>query len=136
MVRNAIELRDRWARLQGSPVELDLSRYDGPVEAIESRAGELRGVSDSSLRAEARALRHRALRGEPRTDLVEPTFALVSVVSERVLGLRPYAEQIVAGLAMTEQKVVEMQTGEGKTLAAVMPVAVCNALDRPRRRTS
>jgi preprotein translocase subunit SecA len=51
-------------------------------------------------------------------------FALVLVAAERALGLAPYDEQVIAGLAMGEGKVVEMQTGEGKTLAAVAPVAL------------
>jgi preprotein translocase subunit SecA len=41
--------------------------------------------------------------------------------------MRPFDEQVVAALAMDEGAIVEMQTGEGKTLAAVMPAAV-NAL--------
>ena len=43
------------------------------------------------------------------------------------MGTRPFAEQIVGGLAMHQGKIAEMQTGEGKTLAAVAPVAL-NAL--------
>ena len=42
-------------------------------------------------------------------------------------GSRPFDEQIVGGLAMHQGKIAEMQTGEGKTLAAVAPVAL-NAL--------
>ena len=45
----------------------------------------------------------------------------------RALGQRPFDEQIVAALALDDGHVVEMQTGEGKTLAAVMPAAL-NAL--------
>src|SRR5260221_13974415 len=41
--------------------------------------------------------------------------------------MRPYDEQVVAALALHRGAVVEMQTGEGKTLAAVMPVYL-NAL--------
>ena len=41
--------------------------------------------------------------------------------------MRPFDEQVVAALAMDEGAIVEMQTGEGKTLAAVMPAAL-NAL--------
>ena len=41
-----------------------------------------------------------------------------------MLGLRPFDEQVVAALALADGTVVEMQTGEGKTLAAVTPVAL------------
>ena len=56
-----------------------------------------------------------------------PLFALAREVAPRELGLRPFDVQIVAALALDRGAVVEMQTGEGKTLAAVMPAAL-NAL--------
>ena len=57
-------------------------------------------------------------------------FALAREASRRVLGQRPFDEQIVAALALDEGHVVEMQTGEGKTLAAVMPAALNAFTDR------
>ena len=42
----------------------------------------------------------------------------------RTVGLRPFDVQVVAALALARGRVVEMQTGEGKTLAAVMPAAL------------
>jgi preprotein translocase subunit SecA len=50
-------------------------------------------------------------------------FAKAAVASERILGLRPHDVQIQGALAMSDGKIAEMQTGEGKTLAAVMAVA-------------
>jgi len=38
--------------------------------------------------------------------------------SRRVLGLRPFDVQVLAAIAMDRGHIVEMQTGEGKTLAA------------------
>ena len=51
-------------------------------------------------------------------------FALARELSRRVVGLRPFDVQVVAALALDRGHVVEMQTGEGKTLAAVMPAAL------------
>ena len=51
-------------------------------------------------------------------------FALAREPSRRVLGLRPFDVQVLAALALDRGHVVEMQTGEGKTLAAVMPAAL------------
>ena len=56
-------------------------------------------------------------------------FALAREASRRAIGLRPFDVQVVAALALDRGHIVEMQTGEGKTLAAVMPAA----LQRPRR---
>ena len=65
--------------------------------------------------------------GAPLDEVTDELFALVRELVHRELGLRLFDEQLIAGLALHEGHVVEMQTGEGKTLAAVAPVAL-NAL--------
>jgi preprotein translocase subunit SecA len=105
-------------------VEYDLSGYGPTLARIhELRAGLMR-LPDSGLTDRARALRVLARAGAPQADLVPELFALVHECSRRALGLMPYDEQLLAGLAMAEGRIVEMQTGEGKTLAAVAPVAL------------
>jgi preprotein translocase subunit SecA len=52
----------------------------------------------------------------------------VREVSKRTLGMRPFDEQIMGGTVLHEGKIAEMKTGEGKTLAATMPVYL-NALE-------
>ncbi|PMG48944.1 accessory Sec system translocase SecA2 [Shewanella sp. 10N.286.52.B9] len=54
-------------------------------------------------------------------------FASVSEISNRLLGMRPFDSQMLAGLALHDGYIVDMKTGEGKTLAAAAPVIV-NAL--------
>lgn len=53
--------------------------------------------------------------------LVVPVFSLVREASRRACGLFPYPEQILGGLAMVRGGIAEMATGEGKTLAAILP---------------
>lgn len=67
------------------------------------------------LRDEAKTLRADG-RGTER--LVPKAFALVRESIKRVLGLTPYDTQVLAGLALYRGHIVEMATGEGKTLAA------------------
>lgn len=67
------------------------------------------------------------LDGTPMDDLIIEAFALVKQAIKKVLGLLAYDEQLIAGLAMHNGRLIEMQTGEGKTLAAVFP-AFLNAL--------
>lgn len=57
-------------------------------------------------------------------EIIAKTFALIREAAARVLGERPYDQQILAALALYDNKVVEMQTGEGKTLAAVLPACL------------
>ena len=92
------------------------------LEAINAREAELVRASDGELGERAARLRNRI--GD---DLLPDAFALVREIARRTLGERPYDVQMLAGIALHEGKLVEMQTGEGKTLAAVAPVAL-NAL--------
>lgn len=121
MIRNRRTFRDRLARWAGSTVETDLREFDANLAAIETLAPELRGLPDDALAARGRTLAHQARGGEGLDALVVPAFALVREVTHRTLGLWPFPEQLVAGLALHRGAVVEMQTGEGKTLAAVAP---------------
>ena len=50
---------------------------------------------------------------------VEPAFAAVYIAAGQTLGLQAFDEQLIAARALTERKVLELPTGEGKTLAAV-----------------
>ena len=79
-------------------------------------------LGDAALEARARSLRSRAPAGAvPETELHE-AFALAREAARRALGQRPFDEQVLAGLALAQGRIVEMATGEGKTLAAVAPV--------------
>jgi preprotein translocase subunit SecA len=96
----------------------------GPFVAAVAAAGtRLEHCSQAELRACRDALRPRLVAGlTDRADLAE-AFALVGELCHRLLGMRPYPVQIQAGWAMFNGQLVEMATGEGKTLAASLPAA-------------
>ena len=71
--------------------------------------------------------KERLKRGESLDDILPEAFALVRETAKRNLGERHYDVQILGGLAMHQGKIVEMKTGEGKTLVATLP-AYLNAL--------
>jgi len=91
------------------------SEPEAKLTAILRRRDELVALSDQQIKTTAQALR-----GNER-DVVE-TFALAIVVAERVLGLQMFNVQILGALALQRGDIAEMQTGEGKTLAAVLAV--------------
>jgi preprotein translocase subunit SecA len=132
-IRNTIGWRQRLARLRGSPVNFDVRAYDTPLAEIARLGPTIEKLPDRELEARAREFRQRALDfARARTDhslaaIRTECFALVREVSRRVLGLRPFDVQVLAALALDDGQIVEMQTGEGKTLAAVMPASL-NAL--------
>lgn len=79
------------------------------------------GWSDAKLQEASARLRERARGGEPPDALLVEAFALAVEAASRTLGLRPFDVQIMAGAALHAGNMVEMRTGEGKTLAAVLP---------------
>ena len=127
VLRNSVGWRDRLARLRGSSVMLDLRRYDAALGEIAALGAEMATLTVPELRARVGRVRDGAAAGQPLVALRSELFALARELSHHLLGMRPFDEQIVAALAMDEGAIVEMQTGEGKTLAAVMPAAL-NAL--------
>lgn len=115
----------KWNKVRGIPIEWDLSPYEKILRQITRK--DLGNISDVDLQASAKQLRERASRGESQEELLVEAFALVREASKRTLGLWPFDVQVIAGIALHRAKLVEMNTGEGKTLAAVFP-AYLNAL--------
>ncbi len=123
-VRNRVGWRHRVARLGGSPVHLDLRAFDAPLDEIVRLGNDVAGLPDERIARRATELCARARAGEDLDELQAPLFALVREAAARTVGLRHFDVQVVAALALAQGRVVEMQTGEGKTLAAVMPAAL------------
>ena len=94
-------------------------RAEAELLAITRRREELSLLTDEQLRSAA-------AQNQSSRDVIE-TFALTAVVAERVLGLRMFDVQLLGALALQRGEIAEMQTGEGKTLAAV-PAIVSYAL--------
>jgi preprotein translocase subunit SecA len=109
------------------PIETDLSVYIEFATGVDHAGKLLERTSDHELYTRAQACRQRAQAGEALGTLMVDVFAIVSEVASRTIGLRPFEGQVLAGIALHHGKLVEMATGEGKTLAAVFP-AVLNAL--------
>lgn len=80
----------------------------------------LDGVPDVVLRRSAAELGERLRREGFRPELVTRVFALVREAAERAVGLRHYDVQLIGGAVLLGGAVAEMETGEGKTLAATL----------------
>jgi len=83
---------------------------------------ELQQLGDHDLRKRSLALRYRARSGEPLTRLLPEGFALVREAGRRTVNMRHFDVQVLGGTAMFHRSIVEMQTGEGKTLTATLPM--------------
>ncbi|MCX6566129.1 MAG: accessory Sec system translocase SecA2 [Candidatus Aminicenantes bacterium] len=109
-------------RARGESIETETAAYHSLLERI--RSIDLTGSPDADLRWRADVLRRRAAAGESPDALKIETFALVLEAARRTLVLETHDCQLIAGLAMARGRVAELPTGEGKTLAAVYPVAL------------
>ncbi len=94
------------------------------VAEVEALAPEMAAHSDAGLRRLARALSYRAKAGDPIESLVVESFAATREAGRRTIGMRHYDVQLLAGVALVRGAIVEMQTGEGKTLVATLPLAL------------
>ncbi len=88
------------------------------LSKIQAAANSLQGLTDTALKQQYQALQAQYPNKESH-DLVVVHHALVSLAIERTLGIRPFNSQLLAGTYLTAPNIVEMKTGEGKTLAAV-----------------
>jgi len=87
----------------------------------------LSSLEDSQIAAMSQKLKDRAVNGETPQTLMPEAFAIVFEAVKRTLGITPFDVQLVAAAAMASGRIIEMPTGEGKTLAAVF-VAYLRAL--------
>ncbi|MEM7352505.1 MAG: hypothetical protein AAF657_17020, partial [Acidobacteriota bacterium] len=110
--------RRRLARLRGSSIEFDLRPYAETLRQVRRLGATLSERDDGELAAHLHDLAQEARNDEPLDSLLPWTYALVCEAARRAVGLAPYDVQILAAMALHQGNVVEMQTGEGKTLAA------------------
>jgi preprotein translocase subunit SecA len=89
------------------------------VGAIEPQ---LMKLNDEQLRKRSLSLRYRAKSGEALSKLLVEAYALVREAGRRTINMRHFDVQILGGIAMFHRSIAEMQTGEGKTLTATLPM--------------
>jgi preprotein translocase subunit SecA len=105
-----------------------LARQATAILALEE---DLQHVDEAALLAEALALRGPLLREGHAPHLVTRAFALVREASARHLGLRHHKVQLMGGLALLDGRLIEMATGEGKTITAMLAAATAGLAGRP-----
>ncbi len=111
----------------GSKNERVLKALKPIVERINSLEPSIQALSDDELVGKTAEFRQRLAAGESLDDLLPEAFAVVREASVRVTGMRHFDVQLMGGIVLHQGKIAEMKTGEGKTLAATMPVYL-NAL--------
>ena len=91
-------------------------------EKIAGYDSEISALDDQQLHNRSLSLRYRAKSNEPLKRLLPEAFALINEAAARTLDMRPYPVQNLGGIAVHFGSIVEMETGEGKTLTATLPL--------------
>ncbi|MBI2825165.1 MAG: preprotein translocase subunit SecA [Planctomycetia bacterium] len=106
----------------GGPLRRRLARWSLLLPQIAAFEPELMALADIDLRKRSLSLKYRARSREPLTHILPEAFALVREAGRRTLEMRHFDVQLLGGIAMHHRSIAEMQTGEGKTLTATLPM--------------
>ena len=115
-------------KIFGDQNEKHLKKLQPLVERINSLEKNFEKFSDEKLKEKTLEFRERLAKGETLDDLLPEAFALVREAAKRTLKQRHFDVQLLGGIVLHQGKVAEMKTGEGKTLAATLPLYL-NALE-------
>ncbi len=127
-------------KLFGTKNDRDLKRLQPLVDRINEFEQSYQGLPEEQLKAKTADFRQRVADGESLDDILCEAFATVKNACRRLCGstrevcghslmwdMVPFDVQLVGGIVLHQGKIAEMQTGEGKTLVATLPLYL-NAL--------
>ena len=107
----------------------ELDRINKLVSKINSLENKISKLSDTDFPKETNDLIKKRLSGANQNDLLVESFALVREAAKRVINERHFDVQLIGGIVLNENKIAEMKTGEGKTLAITL-TAYLNAIEK------
>jgi preprotein translocase subunit SecA len=115
-------------KIVGTKNDRELKRLSLLLNEVNNFEPAMMSLTDEELRAKTPYFKERLKNGFSVDDILTEAFAVVREVSRRTLLMRPFDVQVIGGIVLHEGKIAEMKTGEGKTLAATMPLYL-NALE-------
>ncbi len=110
------------SKILGTSDERQLRKLHPTVKKINDLEPAMEALSDEQLGEKTNEFRKRFSQGETLEDLLPEAFAAVREAAKRTLGQRHFDVQLVGGMVLHQGKIAEMKTGEGKTLAATLPL--------------
>ncbi len=111
----------------GTKHDKDMKRLRPIVESVKKEYGWAGSLKDEDFPRITAEWKEEVRNGRSLDELLPKAFALAREASGRVLGERHYDVQIMGAIVLHQGSILEMKTGEGKTLTAV-PAAYLNAL--------
>lgn len=106
----------------GGPIARRMALWGRLLQQINDLEPVLQQESDAQLRRRSLSMRFRAKSGERLDKMLVEAFALVREAAVRTVELRHFDVQMVGGMCLFFGNIAEMDTGEGKTLTATLPM--------------
>ena len=107
----------------------ELDRIFKIVEKINSLESKISKMNSSELKENTEILKNKVNEGVSLNEILPEAFAMVREASNRINNERHFDVQLIGGVALHENKIAEMKTGEGKTLTITLS-AYLNALNQ------
>lgn len=101
-----------------------LRLLDRKVRRIQNLERKYAGQTEAEIAEELERLWDRGHKGVSADQLEVPFFALAGDIARRVVGLQPFHVQYLAALVLRRGNIIQMDTGEGKTLLGVLHAAL------------
>ncbi len=114
-------------KLFGSKNDRELKRIKPTIQRINDLEPSYQALSDTELTAKTHIFKEQLQKGATLDQILPEAFAAAREASVRTLKMRHFDAQLVGGIFLHEGIIAEMRTGEGKTLAATLPLYL-NAL--------
>ncbi|WP_194746616.1 accessory Sec system translocase SecA2 [Staphylococcus chromogenes] len=110
--------------------QMRLNRLQKTLHKINNYSEMMKSYSDEQLQGKTKTFQQQLANNQASLDdLLPEAYAVVREASWRVLGMYPKDVQVLGAITLHEGNIAEMQTGEGKTLTATMPLYL-NALTK------
>ncbi len=113
--------------LFGSYSKRELAKIEPIKNKVLALEDDYAAMSEETLKSQTNVFKERIANGETVDDILPEALATVREAAWRVLGKKPYPVQIIGAIVLTQGRIAEMKTGEGKTLVACC-AAYLNAL--------
>ena len=117
------------AKVFKSSNQKELGRIQKIVDKINNFEKNISEYSNSDFTKKTAEFIKKVNEGTSLDEILPEAFALVREASSRVRNERHFDVQLIGGVALHENKIAEMKTGEGKTLAITL-AAYLNALNK------
>jgi len=116
------QLRAPFQAISNSLTQQKIARWAATLPKIASYEEQFKNLNTYDFRKHSLSLRYRVKSGESVDHILPEAFALVREAGRRTLNMRHFDVQMLGGIAMHNRSIAEMQTGEGKTLTATLPL--------------